>query len=246
VSVPLVRIIALFTVLFLVGTGLTLPLYGFHVRRFVCSRLFIKILFWIPICVMFICILYMPAYLQSLCLILLLALAGREILAMSGRHGHRALAFPYWLIFAAGLGHLALLHHQYTTTFTAILITLAFATVLADVGAFFFGNYAGRHKLPPSLNDKKSWEGVLGEVVGAFIGVLLVNTFVLPVASVWMFVALGAGSALGDLTNSYVKRKLALDEWGRAIPGHGGILDRFSSMAGSAVLVFYFLLIVQP
>jgi phosphatidate cytidylyltransferase len=59
-------------------------------------------------------------------------------------------------------------------------------------------------------------------------------------------VALGAGSALGDLTNSYVKRKLAIDEWGRAIPGHGGILDRFSSMAGSAVLVFYFLLIVQP
>jgi len=240
-KIPLLRLITLFCSLLLAGLLLTLPLYKFDFRRFIKSRLFLKIMFWVPIFAVFVAVLYASNFVRLLLLIGILEAAGIEIFLAQKKYS-TPLLLIYYALFILGFGHFILLAHQFTISFTDICIVIGIATVLADVGAFFFGNYLGRHKLPASLNRNKSWEGVLGEVMGALLGVLLLQAFVLKVPSLWIFLPLGIGSALGDLANSYVKRKLNITEWSHAIPGHGGFLDRFSSMAGSVTLVFYFLL----
>jgi phosphatidate cytidylyltransferase len=126
-----------------------------------------------------------------------------------------------------------------------LLITLCFATVLSDAGAFLLGKYLGKHRLPEWLNNSKSWEGIVGQVLGSLVGILLVNFFVTPVVSVWLFLPVGAGCAIGDLANSFAKRNAHVKDWSRAIPGHGGFIDRLSSLAGSTLLMFYFLVLTR-
>jgi phosphatidate cytidylyltransferase len=50
---------------------------------------------------------------------------------------------------------------------------------------------------------------------------------------------------LGDLANSYAKRLAGIKDWSRAIPGHGGFIDRLASLAGAATLLFYSLYLVR-
>ena len=55
--------------------------------------------------------------------------------------------------------------------------------------------------------------------------------------SLWLWLPIGLGAILGDLCNSYVKRREHIKNWSQRIPGHGGYLDRFASLAGSLALV---------
>ena len=239
--VPLASLVKLFCILLVAGIALTIPLYKFQVRRFISSNLFIKIMFWIPIFLIFLGTLYADSQVRLVLLVTLLIMALRELIKQFYKSKYKSLLVVYFVLFAVFLAHFYLVDTIYQTKFINILITLAFATVLADVTAFFFGNYFGIHKLPPVLNKNKSWEGVSGEIVGALVGVLLVNSFIEPVVSIWLFLPIGIGSVTGDLANSYVKRKLDIKDWSRAIPGHGGFIDRLSSIAGSVAFTFYFL-----
>ena len=116
-------------------------------------------------------------------------------------------------------------------------LALWFMSVMSDVGAFFAGNFAGRHKLPDWLNKRKSWEGTSGQLVGALVAFVLVDAFVAPIPLYFVATA-GAGSLLGDLANSYVKRRLGIKEWSNRLPGHGGYLDRFSSLSMAVLLTY--------
>lgn len=236
--VPLKNLLILFATLFLLGGTLTLPLYGFGWRKFSRSSVFIKILFWIPIFIIFLGLLYAGGWEKTAFLATILLISLWEI-------SRFAVKIPvlwfYWIMFATALSHLFLLGHYYPGRFINILIALCLATVLADVAAYFCGNYLGRHKLPEFLNPKKSWEGVAGEVVGAGLGVLLTNVFVQPVFNNYVFLPIGLGAILGDLANSYFKRITDVKDWSEAIPGHGGFTDRLSSLAGSSLLVYWFL-----
>lgn len=237
---PLAQVISLFMVLFVFGTLLTIPLFKFDLKKFFKSALFIKIVFWIPIFIVFIAVLYLGnGFLLGL-LVTILIIALLEVLRGVLSSKNKWLLF-YYLFFAIGMAHFAFLATVFSNIFIALLITLCFATVLSDVTAFFMGNYLGKHKLPDKLNSNKSWEGVLGQLIGALIGVLLVNSQVISIPSLWLFLPVGLGSVLGDLINSYTKRTFRVKDWGSSIPGHGGFLDRFASFAGSALLTFYFL-----
>lgn len=236
--VPLKNLLVLFAALFLLGGGLTFPLYRFDWRKFSRSVVFIKILFWIPIFIIFLGLLYAGGWERSAFLATILLICLWEISRFAGKIP--ALWF-YWIMFAAALSHLFLLGHYYPGRFINILITLCVATVLADVAAYFCGNYLGRHKLPELLNPKKSWEGVAGELLGAGLGVLLTNVFVQPVVNKWIFLPIGLGAIAGDLANSFFKRMAGVKDWSGAIPGHGGFTDRLSSLAGSTFLIYWFL-----
>jgi CDP-diglyceride synthetase len=240
-SVPIASLFRLFGVLLLGGIILCVPLFKFNLRKFAGSSLFVKILFWIPIFLIFVTVLYMNGPEQELVLDVLLIAALVEVSRRWHKPANRVTLGVYFFIFTYGLAHLAILKLTNPLRFTNILITLVTASVLADVAAFFLGNYLGRHKLPRFLNEQKSWEGVFGQVAGALIGIALVNAFVEPVITMWLFLPIGLGSALGDLANSFVKRRLGIKDWSRAIPGHGGFIDRLSSLSGSALLTFYFL-----
>lgn len=242
-AVPLAQVVSLFAILFVLGTLLTIPLFKFDLHKFVKSTLFIKIAFWIPIFIVFLASLYIENVYRLGLLVLILLAALFEIIRGIKGSNNKLITF-YFIFFTIGMAHFALLATIYENLFVTLLITLCFATVLSDVAAFFMGNYLGKHKLPDRLNNNKSWEGVLGQVVGAFLGVILVNIFITKVPTLWIFLPIGIGSVAGDLINSYTKRQIKIKDWGSSLPGHGGFLDRFASFAGSAMLTFYYLKIL--
>jgi CDP-diglyceride synthetase len=242
-GVPLNELIIVFCFLLFWGIVFCVPLFKFNFQKFFRSTIFLKILFWIPIFVLFVAVIYAGNWLRFAALSGLIIAVLLEI-AKQYKPKFKKIMFVYSVLFAISLSYFYFIEKHFSKDFISLIITICFATALADVFAFFFGNYLGRHKLPAALNSNKSWEGAFGELAGAMVGVILVNTFIIEVVSVWIFIPIGFGALVGDLANSFVKRKLQTKQWSNALPGHGGFTDRFSSIAGSAALTFYFLEIV--
>lgn len=244
-NVPLKSLMVTFVWLFMLGIVLTLPLYTFNYKKFIRTDLFIKILFWIPIFAMFLFVLYVNNTVRLVLLVILLTSALIEFVRVARYKTNKPILIAYFVFFTLSLGHFYLIGRRYPAAFVGLLIMLCFVTVLSDVTAFFFGNYLGKHKLPRLFNNKKSWEGVFGQVVGGFLGILAVTTFIVHVPTLWLFLPLGIGCVVGDLANSFAKRQADIKDWSNAIPGHGGFIDRLSSIAGSCVALYYFLLLTK-
>lgn len=124
---------------------------------------------------------------------------------------------------------------------------------MSDTGAYFAGRTFGKHKLAPNISPKKTVEGAVGGVVGAMVG-MLVFAFILQkfynfhvnYLYALIYGALGSGAAVfGDLCFSVIKRQTGIKDYGKLIPGHGGVLDRFDSMIVVAPLS-EILLIILP
>ncbi len=110
----------------------------------------------------------------------------------------------------------------------------------SDTFAYFVGVTCGKHKLTPKLSPKKSIEGAIGGVVGAILlcmvyGAIIANFVDRSLPSLLIMSGLIGlfGSILGqvgDLFASAIKRQMEIKDYGKLIPGHGGILDRFDSV----------------
>ena len=46
-------------------------------------------------------------------------------------------------------------------------------------------------------------------------------------------------SMIGDLAASAIKREYDIKDYGKLIPGHGGVLDRFDSIIITAPIVYF-------
>ncbi len=107
----------------------------------------------------------------------------------------------------------------------------------ADIAAYFAGRRYGKHRLAHRVSPGKTWEGVIGSLVVAFLISALVACSVKP-ESVWMFLLLCLVtvilSILGDLVESQFKRSAGVKDSGTLLPGHGGILDRIDSLTAAA------------
>lgn len=117
-----------------------------------------------------------------------------------------------------------------------------------DTCAYCVGVLFGKHKMAPVLSPKKSVEGAIGGVVGAAgLGALFgwfVNSKVeTSVNFIIMFAIIGAVGALismvGDLAASAIKRNFDVKDYGKLIPGHGGIMDRFDSVIFAAPIIYF-------
>jgi phosphatidate cytidylyltransferase len=128
------------------------------------------------------------------------------------------------------------------------LLSLLCLVWMADIAAYFSGKAFGRRKLAPAISPGKSWEGV----VGGIVGVLALSVFWLwfdrtaPVDSVSLYglllqrggllslvlgvVFLAAMSVVGDLFESLVKRAAGAKDSSQLLPGHGGVLDRIDAL----------------
>ena len=121
-----------------------------------------------------------------------------------------------------------------------LIVALFAATWCNDAGAYFIGIRFGKHKLAPTLSPKKTVEGAIGGVLGCVLASLIL--YAVFVNFVWetesanyiavalMSVFLSFISMCGDLTASVIKRNFEIKDFGKLIPGHGGILDRFDSI----------------
>ncbi len=132
-----------------------------------------------------------------------------------------------------------------------ILLPILIAFI-ADGGAYFVGCAIGKHKLAPAISPKKTVEGLVGGYISAAVGMIL-YCVVLQFAfdqspnyfAAIVYALVGATvSVIGDLVFSVIKRQTGIKDYGKLLPGHGGVMDRFDSMitTGPAVEVLVLLL----
>ncbi len=117
----------------------------------------------------------------------------------------------------------------------------------SDTCAYAVGVLFGKHKMTPKLSPKKSIEGAAGGVVGAALLFVLytwlvIGTYTDAALSLGLAALLGGVGAMvsmvGDLAASAVKRDHNIKDYGKLIPGHGGIMDRFDSVIVTAPIIF--------
>ena len=134
----------------------------------------------------------------------------------------------------------------------AVLLPVV-VTFAADTGAYFTGMLLGKHRGITKVSPNKSAEGFVGGIVWG-VGFLLLyalvlqNRFAVPVSfgRVALYGLVGALMAeLGDLAFSLMKRQFGVKDYGKLLPGHGGMLDRFDSMSFVAPAV-WILMTVLP
>ncbi len=164
--------------------------------------------------------------------------AGMQRLALA------ALGFGYIPLL---LWHLVLIH-AWLPNGRAALLMVALAVALSDVGAFVVGKLFGRHKLSPLVSPNKTWEGVIGNVLGAYVGTLAMS-YALPTGLALPIVlalplVVAAGAVWGDLVESLLKREFGTKDAGDWLPGFGGLLDRIDSLIVVIPLTYYLLLAV--
>lgn len=115
-----------------------------------------------------------------------------------------------------------------------------------DTCAYCVGVLFGKHKLAPVLSPKKSIEGAVGGVVGAALlgaiyGGVVSNYLVMEKAPLYFAIICAVGAVIsqfGDLIASGIKRQHQIKDYGKLIPGHGGILDRFDSVIFTAPMIY--------
>lgn len=137
----------------------------------------------------------------------------------------------------------------------AFLVWLVFIGAWgSDTCAYCVGMLIGKTKFLPKLSPKKSLEGCIGGVVGAaLLGFIYATIFkgqILGVSNPGLTFAIICGcssviSQLGDLAASAIKRNYDIKDYGKLIPGHGGILDRFDSIIFVAPIVYTLALVLK-
>ena len=114
----------------------------------------------------------------------------------------------------------------------------------SDTCAYCVGKLIGKHKMPSKLSPNKTIEGCVGGIIGAaLLGFIFAVIFFKDKNIWWELPIIGAASSvisqIGDLTASAIKRNHDIKDYGKLIPGHGGILDRFDSIICTAPIVYY-------
>lgn len=107
-----------------------------------------------------------------------------------------------------------------------------------DIGAYFAGRAIGGPRLAPKLSPNKTWAGLLGGMAAALLaGAGIAWAGDLP-AACWVAGApLAVAAQMGDLFESWLKRRSGVKDSGTLLPGHGGVLDRLDGVVPVAVLV---------
>ncbi len=144
------------------------------------------------------------------------------------------------------LAHLVLLAGQggFAAAWWALFVVWA-----ADTLAFFVGRWRGGRRLAPALSPGKTLAGAAaGLLAAAGMGAAYgARSFGLPLwtGAAWGALA-GAAAQAGDLFESLLKRAAGVKDAGRLIPGHGGVLDRFDSLALALPVAYYLFLTWRP
>lgn len=118
-----------------------------------------------------------------------------------------------------------------------------FVTVveLSDVMQYVWGKLCGRRKIAPTVSPGKTWEGFLGggaTTVGIGAALWWATPFS-PLQAAEMAVLVVLMGFAGGLVMSAIKRDCGVKDWGGAIAGHGGFMDRFDSLSFAAPVFFH-------
>lgn len=141
--------------------------------------------------------------------------------------------------------HMVMIDSTSYNRFVWLVVIAAFGS---DICAYFTGYFLGKHKMAPNLSPKKTVEGAVGGLIGSTALCALFAFFLMKNSiAVCALIGLvgGAAGMAGDLTASAFKRKMGIKDYGKLIPGHGGIMDRFDSVMFVAPVIYYIIFFVE-
>ena len=115
----------------------------------------------------------------------------------------------------------------------------------ADMAGYFFGSLFKGSKMWESLSPNKTWSGqifgiIFGTVAIILFGFIVSKTFMPQM--LWIGIGVSLLSQYGDLTASFIKRKLGIKDFSNVLPGHGGIIDRFDGWIYVLPIIYFVML----
>ncbi len=143
----------------------------------------------------------------------------------------------WWLpggIVYAGLTGISLSAIRGESHIGLIAMIFVFAVVWAtDILAYFTGRAIGGPKLAPRISPGKTWSGAIGGTISGVIAGVCIFLTDFSLDGVWiplLAFALSVSSQVGDLFESYIKRRFGVKDSSKLIPGHGGVMDRVDGL----------------
>jgi len=130
-----------------------------------------------------------------------------------------------------------------------LLLFLLIGALVTDIFAYYTGRLFGKHKIIPRISPKKTWEGSIGGLIFCIIFIIGYSFIYTAITNesiaIWKIILIGVMSGtlsqLGDWSASYIKRQLEIKDFGKLLPGHGGMLDRLDSILFLAPIIFLIL-----
>ncbi len=192
-----------------------------------------------------------PETFQPLLYLFGAAIGAGLLLALVARRAVLGWGFVYLALPALSL--LMLSWVDFALVFWVMIVTWS-----TDIGAFFAGKAIGGPKLAPSISPAKTWAGLVGGMIAAglfgyltawYLGIYeAVDAESGEVAPLYQsFLYLGGGMAvvaqLGDLYESWMKRRCGVKDSGTMLPGHGGVLDRCDGLIAVSFATLLFLMV---
>lgn len=181
-------------------------------------------------------------------LLLLLAMAQPVIFRVEGGVRHLAFSALGWAYLAWFLSHFIIIA-RWENAGPGFLLALGLGVAISDVAAFVMGKILGRHKMTPRISPNKTWEGIIGNLLGAYLGVVLL-AFALPtdnrpILLLFFPLVVAFGAVWGDLIESSMKREFGVKDTASWLSGFGGLLDRIDSLLIVLPLSYYFLRVLM-
>ncbi|MGQ0277699.1 phosphatidate cytidylyltransferase [Sphingopyxis sp. Q841] len=107
-----------------------------------------------------------------------------------------------------------------------------------DIGAYFAGRAFGGARLAPTISPSKTWSGLVGGMIAALIASATIGDRGQIIGvPLWIGLFMGLLAQLGDLGESWMKRRVGVKDSGKLIPGHGGIFDRVDGLLPVALIL---------
>jgi phosphatidate cytidylyltransferase len=170
-------------------------------------------------------------------------LGGAVLLGVASRRLVMAWGFLYIVLPAFCL---IILSWAAATTSGDLVFWVFAVTWSTDIFAYFAGRSIGGPKLAPRISPNKTWAGLLGGMIGAsFFGWAVAWYFELGSPFLWLGATMGLAAQLGDLYESWEKRRAGIKDSGSIIPGHGGVLDRLDGLLVVAALTVAILMVIE-
>ncbi|MFV0300127.1 MAG: phosphatidate cytidylyltransferase [Paracoccus sp. (in: a-proteobacteria)] len=139
-------------------------------------------------------------------------------------------------ILLVGYG-LVLMREDYGLAFVIWLMGVVF---LSDILGYFAGKFFGGPKFWPRLSPKKTWSGTVAGWVGAvLLGLILWLGGHGDPALIWVSPLIAFAGQMGDIAESWLKRRAGVKDSSNLIPGHGGFMDRFDAVSGAVLAVLF-------
>jgi len=161
-----------------------------------------------------------------------------EWLRLCRRPAGSALLYPAGLAYIAIAGAALLWLRDDPAAGRAHVLFLLLIVWAGDIGAYLVGRWLGGPRLAPRISPGKTWSGSIGGLLAAVAVGVLAAHLLTGGASAWRAASIAGVltivAQLGDLLESFVKRRLEVKDSGTLIPGHGGLFDRLDGVMAAA------------